>query len=248
MRGTLLEEARKLARATEGWLTSAEGEALFALASQCRPPGIIVEIGSWMGKSTTWLAKGSKSGSGLKIHAVDPHSRRPGTFEEFTRNMKRAGVEDLVVPYVMTSAEAAPRINDPVVLAFIDGSHKYEDAKLDIRLWFPKVVEGGYMAFHDALINGAVGVHRAVREDVYESGRFRNIRLVGSMVISQKGSYGGLQQNLEIRWKGLVFEMNDAVFDVSGRRHAEHYLPWPLLSVVRRILRWLQLNTARIED
>jgi len=101
------------------------------------------------------------------------------------------------------------------------------------------------MAFHDALINGAVGVHRAVREDVYESGRFRNISLVGSMVISQKGSYSGLQQNLEIRWKRLIFDANDAVFDVSGRRHAEHYLPGPLLSVVRRILRWLQLNTAR---
>jgi predicted O-methyltransferase YrrM len=244
----LLEEARELARRTEGWLASVEGEALFGLASQCHPPGVIVEIGSWMGKSTTWLAKGSRSGSGLKVYAVDPHRRRRGTFEEFMRNMEHAGIEDLVVPYVMTSAEAAPKVNDRVVLAFVDGSHKYEDVKLDVKLWFPKVVEGGCMVFHDAVGNGAAGVHRAVREDVYESGRFRNVKLVGSMVICQKGSCSELRQKLRIRWNLIIFDMSDVVFDVSGRRHTKHYLPGPLLSRVRRALRWLQLNTAKTED
>ena len=146
-----MEEAREQANKVEGWLTDAEGEALFSLAKGCRPPGVIVEIGSWKGKSTTWLAKGSISGSGLRICAIDPHlggsadsvEKPPmGTFEDFAANMKRAGIDGLVTPYVMTSAEAAPKVTDKVALVFVDGSHEYEDVKLDVELWSAKVAVG----------------------------------------------------------------------------------------------------------
>jgi len=225
----LFEEARELARDTKGWLRSEEGEALFALASRCRPPGVIVEIGSYMGKSTTWLAKGSRSGSGLKVCAVDPHGEN--TFEGFARNMKRARVEDLVVPYVMTSAKAAREIHESVALAFVDGSHTYDGVKSDVELWFPKVVEGGYMAFHDAVGNREAGEHRALRHAVYESGRFRNFRLVGSMVICQKARSSEVRRGLQTRWKLLMFDAADLPL--------EHYLPGPLLRRTRRILRRL---------
>ena len=35
-----------------GWLTDEEGEALYGLARACTGTGVIVEIGSWKGKST----------------------------------------------------------------------------------------------------------------------------------------------------------------------------------------------------
>jgi predicted O-methyltransferase YrrM len=242
-----LEAAREITRKTQGWLTEAEGEALFRLASQCRPPGVIVEVGSFLGKSTTWIALGTRSGSGLKVCAVDPQSRQPGTYEVFTRNVRAAGIEGTVVPYVMTSADAASKIDDDVVFAFIDGSHLYEDVKLDVKLWYPKVVKGGYMAFHDALCNGAKGVHDAVKEDVYESGRFRNVRFVGSLVICQKGG-SGVRERLRTRWGLLIYDATDVVFDVSGRKRLRTYLPRPVLSGVKRVLRWLQLNTSNPED
>lgn len=37
----------------EGWLTEREGRLLFDRASRCTGRGVIVEIGSWKGKSTT---------------------------------------------------------------------------------------------------------------------------------------------------------------------------------------------------
>ena len=32
---------------------------------------------------------------------------------------------------------------------FIDAGHEYEDVKQDIRLWYPKIRQGGYMLGHD---------------------------------------------------------------------------------------------------
>src|SRR5258708_12129029 len=62
-----------LANATGGWLSAAEGDLLFHLASQCRA-GCIVEIGSFQGKSITYLAAGSEAGASLPVYSIDPHT------------------------------------------------------------------------------------------------------------------------------------------------------------------------------
>src|SRR5262245_36875384 len=138
--------------AVEGWLNPAEGRVLFALARQCTGRGAIVEIGSWKGKSTIYLARGSLGGSRTKIHAVDPHTGSPQhwetmgevhTFEEFQRNIRAAKVDDLVVPHVDFSVAIARRFELPVEFIFIDGLHEYEGVKADFEAWFPKVLEGG---------------------------------------------------------------------------------------------------------
>src|SRR5574337_1383187 len=88
-------ELRELARGIEGWLGDREGEVLYDLARKCTGRGAIVEIGSWKGKSTIWLAKGSKAGNGVKVYAVDTHTgssehRQDAggvwTFDAFKRN------------------------------------------------------------------------------------------------------------------------------------------------------------------
>src|SRR4051812_18955096 len=104
-----MNTVERLTAAVEGWLNPSEGRVLFRLASQCTGRGVIVEIGSWKGKSTIWLGKGSKMGKRAEIHAIDPHTGSPQhrealgevwTFEEFKRNIKGAEIDDLVVPHV----------------------------------------------------------------------------------------------------------------------------------------------------
>src|SRR5947209_9640617 len=126
-----IADVRAIANACEGWLTDREGELLYTLARRCTGAGSIVEIGSWKGRSTIWLAYGSKHGSGMPVHAVDPHTGSPNlrrlfgeaiwTYDDFLHNIAAAGAADIVIPHVQTSAEAAATITGPVELVFVDG-------------------------------------------------------------------------------------------------------------------------------
>lgn len=50
-----------------------------------------------------------------------------------------------------------------VGLVYIDGDHSYQGCKSDIKTWWPKLCDGGIMAFHD-FANPDYGVSRAVIE------------------------------------------------------------------------------------
>lgn len=52
--------------------------------------------------------------------------------------------------YRMTSLEASCEIPDNLLdFIYIDASHEYEDVKLDLQCWYPKLIVGGIMAGHD---------------------------------------------------------------------------------------------------
>jgi predicted O-methyltransferase YrrM len=182
-----------LVKGVEGWLTDREGRLLCDLASRCTGKGVIVEIGSWKGKSTIWLGRGSKEGNGVMIHAVDPHIGFPDveevygkiwTFEEFKNNIAKAAVDDVVIPIIKTSEDAAKDFGWPVELIFIDGVHLYDYVKLDFELWFPKVVESGVMVFHDT--TGERGPKRLVKERVFRSRNFKNVGFVDTITFAEK--------------------------------------------------------------
>jgi len=186
------EEARRLADAVEGWLTPEEGRLLYNLAKTCTGQGVIVEIGSWKGKSTIWLGRGSKAGGRVPIYAIDPHTGSAETwqmfgevwtFDEFLANIQTADVAGLVIPLRQMSEEAARSFDKAVELIFIDGAHEYATVRLDFELWFPKVIAGGIMAFHDA---DAPGPRAVIEEFVVKPGRFRHCRFVHSILVAQK--------------------------------------------------------------
>jgi len=187
------EEIRKLTKNVEGWLSEQEGEFLYKLAKNCAGKGVIVEIGSWKGKSTIWLATGSKAGKAIKVYAIDPHTGslkhkamygKVWTFPEFKKNIKIAKVNDIVVPIVKTSEEAAKNFNKPVEFIFIDGAHEYEFVKKDAELWIPKVVERGFVAFHD--VTDWPGLRKVFQKFVCGSKNFKNIGLCSSIGFAQK--------------------------------------------------------------
>lgn len=181
--------ARRSATSVEGWLSDAQGEALFEAASRVTA-GAIVEIGSWKGRSTIWLAHGAAA-AGRQVYAVDPHEHSredpdARTLDAFRANVASAGVSDVVLPIVMRSEHAVRVIVEPVGLLFIDGDHSPEGARRDFELWLPRVMAGGLVMCHDVATSGYSGPRRMFQQRVCWSGAFHRIRKVGSMTIAQR--------------------------------------------------------------
>ncbi|WP_323844674.1 class I SAM-dependent methyltransferase [Microbulbifer magnicolonia] len=164
-------------RAIKGFLAAHEGEALYHLAAEAGGLGPCLEIGSYCGKSTVYLASACKLTDNV-LFAVDHHrgseEHQPGeeyhdpelfdenaelmdSFRDFRANIRAAQLEEWVVPVVAPSAVAARCWNTPLGLVFIDGGHSLEAALTDYRSWSRHIVPGGYLAIHDIFPDPADG-------------------------------------------------------------------------------------------
>lgn len=140
-------------------------------------PAVFVEVGSWRGQSTAYLAEHLKWRLlPVEFWAVDTWTGSPGEeyqqrvvaeaggdlYPEWQRNMAACGVSDWVRPLRMPSVEAAHHFTPGSVdFCFIDGDHSYAGCQADIQAWLPKLKPGGVMAGHDV---DREGVRRAVSE------------------------------------------------------------------------------------
>ncbi|MFZ6016098.1 MAG: class I SAM-dependent methyltransferase [Nitrospirota bacterium] len=128
----------------------------------------VVEIGSWVGVSTSYIACGMKCGKGGKLYAVDTFEgttmdetkkdawkktveKLGGTsFERFKANVKRFNLESIVTPIKSISVEAAKAWDKGMIhFLYIDGDHVYEAVKQDYAIWSPYVKRDGIIGFHD---------------------------------------------------------------------------------------------------
>lgn len=132
------------------------------------PSGHFVEVGSWKGRSSSFMATEiANCGKNIKFDCVDHWKGGDGQYDpdcylKFSQNMKHLHGFFNVVR--LSSVEAASTYPDSSLdFVFIDGSHDYESIYSDIRAWLPKVKKGGVIAGHD-MIWGDNSVARAVLE------------------------------------------------------------------------------------
>ena len=177
----------------EGWLTKNEAEFLFEHAKKTTPQAALVEIGSWKGRSTTCLCMGSQLGRNAKVYAIDPHVGSPehqkrfgkvDTFEDFLNNIKKSGADHLVEPIRDSSLNVAKIFDKEVGFIFIDGAHEYRAVKSDFESWFPKLSNGGVMAFHDAWWFG--GVRSLAYLLLITSGNIKNPKVSDTILSFEK--------------------------------------------------------------
>ena len=153
-----------------GWMPDTELAWLAARAVEHRE---IVEIGSFMGRSTRALAENTLgtvtavdtwAGSDEEQHRKLLEGHGPDwLLEEFQRNME--GLENV---YAVRRPSLDAAVSFAVAcsqfdMIFVDASHDYENVKADILAWAPLLKEGGLLCGHD-FHNGAPGVMRAVDE------------------------------------------------------------------------------------
>jgi predicted O-methyltransferase YrrM len=150
-------------------LTDTEKTALLGFARKIKDRNsIVVEIGSYLGASSCFLAEGLKMG---KIYCIDTWHNEGmtegdrDTYKEFQENTKK--YNDKIIAIRGFSFEATDKLkslNKPISLLFFDGDHSYSGVKTDWDLYSPLLKKGALVIFHDW--GWAEGVQKLIREDV----------------------------------------------------------------------------------
>lgn len=184
--------------AIEGQMRRSEVRVLYELAQQVAVGTCIVEIGSYHGLSTAALARGSAQGASAPVYAIDSHEYLdPGTYSEsagmlyagndgavFMRYMLASNVAPMVRVINLFSNEAVQGWHRPIGLLWLDGNHEYDAVRRDFDEWSPFVVEGGWIALHDAH-HPEAGPYRVVEEKLAQGG-YELVRSVEKLTVLAK--------------------------------------------------------------
>ncbi len=188
---TTFDQVRVAVVDVEGWMTPAQARRLWSCARTVRSGGLIVEIGSFRGRSMIVLASAAEAG--VELVAIDPHAgndRGPQEFEGFASeaatdaevfaaNLAAAGVADRVRHIAKFSGEALGDVTEPVDLLYIDGAHRFRPALDDIRRWSAKVKPGGDLLIHDCF--SSIGVTGALVATLFFGSELRYLGRSESM-------------------------------------------------------------------
>lgn len=155
--------------------------AVYRLAATWPVAGDIVELGSWTGLTTCYLATACKVRSDGKVFGVDTFAgtreggttypsivnHKGSTLGAFRERIRRAGMEDIVEAIIGYTSDVVWDYNGgPIRMLLIDADHSYEGVRQDFELWAPFVATGGLIVFHDyeiedvaRFVNNQVCVH-----------------------------------------------------------------------------------------
>ncbi len=161
----------------KGFLAADEGAALYHYALEASTLGPCLEIGSYCGKSSVYLGVACQQNNSV-LYALDHHrgseEHQQGeeyhdpelydsglalmdSFRSFRTTLRRAQLEDTVVPIVASSAIASRQWATPLAMVFIDGGHSEAAAQTDYRSWTGFIKPGGILAIHDIFPDPAAG-------------------------------------------------------------------------------------------
>jgi predicted O-methyltransferase YrrM len=199
---------REAAEAAPGFMPADEGLALYEAAIAADVDGPLLEVGTWMGKSTLYLAAAARErkthvvtvdhhrGSeehqpGWDYHdasLVDPVVGKVDTLPHYRRTTATAGVEDVVVAVIAPSETLAALWSTPLAFVFLDGSHTDESAQRDLASWSPHLAVGGTLAVHDVFPDPADGGQAPYRmyRTALESGDYDELPGTGSLRLLRK--------------------------------------------------------------
>lgn len=152
------------------WDRRQTARRLYLLAKNGPGEGEIVEIGSFLGNSTIYLAAGAARRGGKLVHAIDPHSPESmvqlpvsttDASAQFFENLTIFQLRDQVFYHRKTSVDVAQNWSGgPVRLLYVDGLHTYNAVIGDFSAWHSHLASTYVIVFDDFLWPE---VERAVR-------------------------------------------------------------------------------------
>ena len=197
------------ARAAPGFMPDDEGLALYDAGLLGAEVGPLLEIGSYCGKSATYLGAAARE-RGQVLYSIDHHrgseENQPGeeffdlrfvdadgrvdTLPCFRATIEAAGLEDTVIGIVAQSEVVATTWATPLGLVFIDGGHTAKAAQADYDGWTPHVMRGGLLVIHDVFPDPADGGRPPfeIYQRARESDIFEEIAATGSLRVLRRHS------------------------------------------------------------
>jgi predicted O-methyltransferase YrrM len=152
-----------------GWMTE---EELIWLAIAAGNKSLIVEVGSWMGRSTSALAENTlgiviacDTWEGSEEHFDMLRDKPKGWLKE--QFLAHAGRYENMAFFQSRSldlAAALVKLDIRPDMVFLDASHDYESVKADILAWMPLLRPGGVLCGHDYDPPHWMGIKQAVDE------------------------------------------------------------------------------------
>ena len=192
----------------KGFMPQHEGKALAKWAEQFSTMGPALEIGTFGGKSSLYIAAGSSINDQL-VFTIDHHqgSEEHQAGEEyfdpdlkskdgdgidtlpfFLDTIEKSKLQSFVIPIVSTSEEAYEDLDINFDMIFIDGGHSEEAAQKDYDLWTHRINIGGILAIHDVFPNPKDGGRPPynIYIKALESGNFEELEVVKSLRLLRK--------------------------------------------------------------
>jgi len=190
-RAASFREAFGRAETVEGWLSREQAQRLWEAALRVPAGGLLVEIGSFRGRSAIVMA--SALAPGARLVAIDPHAggdrgpqeiaaeaaRGEADNEAFRANLRSAGVDTRVEHVRLMSADAHVAVDGLVDALYVDGAHRFGPARDDIVRWGERVREGGTMLVHDSF--SSIGVTLATLTSITFGGRWHYVGRTSSL-------------------------------------------------------------------
>jgi len=193
-------------RAT-GFMPTAEGLALHEAAREALARGPVLEVGTYCGKSTLFLAAAAREVGGVVV-TVDHHrgseehqvgweyhdptlADEHGTVDtlgRFRRTLAESGLEECVIAVVGRSAAVAAVWRTPLGMVFVDGGHTDAAATADYEGWAHRIVDGGLLVIHDVFPDPADGGQAPYRifRRALDGGSFAEHRAEGSLRVLRR--------------------------------------------------------------
>jgi len=146
-------------------MTREEKHKLYELALHS-PGKVFVEIGSYLGASSCYIAEAIQSDTSKKLYCVDTWDNEGmtegarDTFDEFCSNT--SSYVDTIVSLRGKSLEVAQTFHLGIDYLFVDADHSYEAVKADMVAWLPKLNSDAIVICHDT--GWAEGVQKAADE------------------------------------------------------------------------------------
>ena len=182
-----IDKLGQMSLAIPGMITPSAGKFLYILCYMQELQGDVVEIGSWQGRSSTFLARAVKESKNGDFYAIDHFGGNFGKEnlyeiegsmdtlkENFNKNIDKFGLSDIVHLLDMVNTKAVKEIEDKTIrFLFIDGDHTKKGVQKDIQLFFPLLKKGSIVVFDD-YFEGFPGLIEAV-DEIFEQYTFERV-------------------------------------------------------------------------